>query len=65
MASPLFVYKLRSPHDLCLSILFSTGLVHIWAVWGPLVGRNSLAFLGVKVRLCHVPCAQVHYPVGI
>ena len=26
MASPLFVYKLRSPHDLCLSILFSIGI---------------------------------------
>ena len=39
--------------------------VHIWAVWGPLVGRNSLASLGVKVRLCHAPCAQVHCPVGI
>ena len=23
--------------------------VHIWAVWGPPVGRNSLASLGVKV----------------
>jgi len=35
--------------------------IHIWAVWGPLVGRNevwTLACLGVKVRLCHVPCAQ-------
>ena len=39
--------------------------VHIWAVWGPLVGRNSLASLGVKVRLCHAPCVQVHCPVGI
>jgi len=37
--------------------------VHIWAVWGPLVGRNSLASLGVKVRLCHAACAQVHCPV--
>jgi len=25
----------------------------------------SLAYLGVKVRLCHMPCAQVHCPVGI
>ena len=25
----------------------------------------SLASLGVKVRLCHVPCAQVRCPVGI
>jgi len=26
MAALLFVYKLQSPHDLCLSILFSIGL---------------------------------------
>jgi len=25
----------------------------------------SLASLGIKVRLCHVPCAQVRCPVGI
>jgi len=37
----------------------------IWAVWGPLVGRNSLAFLGVMVPLYHTPCVQVHCPVGI
>ena len=27
--------------------------VHIRAVWGPLVGRNKVWHLGVKVRLCH------------
>ena len=37
--------------------------VHIWVVWGPLVGRNKVWHL--SVRLCHAPCAQVHCPVGI
>jgi len=27
--------------------------VNICAVWGPLVGRNKVASLGLKVRLCH------------
>ena len=39
--------------------------VHIWAVWGHGREKWSLASLGVKVRLCQVPCAQVRCPVGI
>jgi len=56
LVDPLLHY---SPDDLIIHE------VHIWAVWELLVGRNKVWRLGVKVPLCHSPCAQVHCPVGI